>query len=203
MWKKLEIESKEVIDSYTKNRFHTCDFAFSNLFLWSRGEVIEYQEIENVLCLRGHYNDEIYYFMPIPKEETEENMEAMKRRIDSILETGNILCYVPEDWMETLKEEYELEEVRDSFDYVYQVEDLALLKGRRFAKKKNHISKFKRTYPDFQFEEITKENLEEVKSFQNQWCFCRECEKEEVLRNENMGIMSLLDHFERLRSEER
>ena len=82
--------------------------------------------------------------------------------------------------------------------YTFLVEDLAFLKGRRFAKKKNHISKFKRTYPDFSFEEITTENLEAVKAFQSQWCFCRECEKEEVLRNENMGIMSLLDHFKTL-----
>lgn len=198
MWKKLEIESKEVIDAYTKHRFHICDFVFSNLFLWSRGETIEYQEMENVLCLRGYYNDRIYYFMPIPKEETEENIAAMKRRIESILEEKAPICYIPEYWWERLKEEYILEEARDSFDYVYQVEDLAFLKGRRFAKKKNHISKFKRNYPDFSFEEITQENLEEVKKFQSQWCFCRECEKEEVLRNENIGILSLLDHFETL-----
>lgn len=198
MWKKLEIESKEVIDRYTKHRFQICDFAFTNLFLWSRGEVIEYEEEEDVLCLRGHYNDQIYYFMPVPKEETEENIRAMKRRMDAILEEGASISYVPEYWVEKLQDDYVLEEIRDSFDYVYQVEDLAFLKGRRFAKKKNHISKFKRTYPDFSFEEITTENLEAVKAFQSQWCFCRECEKEEVLRNENMGIMSLLDHFETL-----
>src|SRR3712207_9517623 len=95
--------------------------------------------------------------MPIPKEETEENIVAMKRRIDSILEEKSPICYIPEYWMEKLEEEYVFEEVRDSFDYIYQVEDLAFLKGRRFAKKKNHISKFKRSYPDFTFEEITRE----------------------------------------------
>lgn len=198
MWKKLEIESKGVIDAYTKHRFHICDFAFTNLFLWSRGETIEYREIEDVLCLRGYYNDRIYYFMPIPKEETEGNIAAMKRQMDSMLEEGAPICYVSDYWMEVLKDDYVFEEVRDSFDYVYRVEDLAFLKGRKFAKKKNHISKFKRTYPDFRFEEITVANLEEVKKFQSQWCFCRECEKEEVLRNENIGIMSLLDHFETL-----
>lgn len=198
MWQKIEIESKETIDLYTKNRFDICDFSFVNLFLWSRGEQLEYKVENNVLVIRGYYNGEVYYFMPIPKEETEENLAAMKHEMDSILEEKAPLGYFTEYWVERLKNEYVFEEERDSFDYVYQVEDLAFLKGRKYAKKKNRISQFKRKYEEFSLEEITEKNLEEVKEFQRQWCFCRECEKQEVLRNENMGIVDLLDSFHEL-----
>lgn len=198
MWQKIEIDSKEVIDLYTKNRFNICDFSFTNLFLWSRGEGLEYKIENNVLVIRGYYEGKTYYFMPVPKEETEENIAAMKQEIDNILEEKVFLGYFSEYWMNRLQEDYQFVEDRDSFDYVYSVEDLAFLKGRKYAKKKNRISQFKRKYLDFSFEEITEKNLEEVKEFQRQWCFCRECEKEEVLRNENMGIEALLEHFQEL-----
>lgn len=198
MWQKIEVESKEVIDRYTKNRFDICDFSFTNLFLWSRGEALEFKIENNVLVIRGYYQGDRYYFMPIPQQETEENIAAMKQEIDKILEEKAPLGYFTEYWANVLGGDYHFSEERDSFDYVYSVEDLAFLKGRKYAKKKNRISQFKRRYPDFSFEEITEENLEEVKEFQRQWCYCRECEKEEVLRNENRGIVALLEYFKEL-----
>lgn len=39
---------------------------------------------------------------------------------------------------------------RDADDYVYAIEDLASLKGRKYQKKRNHVNKFKQLYPDYQ-----------------------------------------------------
>jgi len=37
---------------------------------------------------------------------------------------------------------------RDNFDYIYAIEDLADLKGRKFQKKRNHLNKFRKEHPD-------------------------------------------------------
>ena len=37
---------------------------------------------------------------------------------------------------------------RDSYDYVYAVDDLADLKGRKFQKKRNHLNRFRQEHPE-------------------------------------------------------
>ena len=85
MWQKLTIESKNSIEEYTKNRFEICDLSFSNLLLWSIGENTEYEIENDVLTMRSVYMGEVYYYMPIPKNDTPENIEKMKEKIREIL----------------------------------------------------------------------------------------------------------------------
>jgi len=40
---------------------------------------------------------------------------------------------------------------RDSFDYVYNIDDLADLKGRKFQKKRNHLHRFEDAHPNAEF----------------------------------------------------
>ncbi|MFR8874738.1 MAG: phosphatidylglycerol lysyltransferase domain-containing protein [Oscillospiraceae bacterium] len=58
---------------------------------------------------------------------------------------------------------------RGTFDYIYSSEELQNLPGKKFQKKRNHVSRFLREHPDFVFEPITPENLEEVRAFNNAW----------------------------------
>jgi hypothetical protein len=39
---------------------------------------------------------------------------------------------------------------RDSFDYIYSIDDLADLKGRKFQKKRNHLNRFRENHPTCQ-----------------------------------------------------
>jgi hypothetical protein len=57
-------------------------------------------------------------------------------------------------------------------DYLYRVEDLAELKGNRFAKKRNLIKQFQRAYaPDrLVFESITAANTRHCVAFLEEWC---------------------------------
>ena len=46
---------------------------------------------------------------------------------------------------------------RDYADYIYLRSDLATLKGKKFQSKRNHINKFRNTYPDYKYSPITKD----------------------------------------------
>ena len=119
MWKKLTVESKSSIDEYTKNRFEICDLSFSNLLLWSIGENTEYEIENDVLTIRSIYMGELYYYMPIPKKDTPENIEKMKEKIREILKENVAIHYFTEYWYEKLKDDFNLQEKRDYEDYIY------------------------------------------------------------------------------------
>lgn len=50
-------------------------------------------------------------------------------------------------------------------DYVYNAEDLINLSGRKYHGQKNHINFFKKTFSNYHFEEITLDNIKEVRAF--------------------------------------
>ena len=198
MQSKLTIESKDSIEEYTKNRYEICDLSFTNLFLWSFGENTEYEIENNVLTIRSFYKGKEYYFMPLPKEETTENIEEMKRKINKLIDKKVPIHYFNEYWYEKLKDDFPcLKEKRDYEDYIYSFESLSTLKGRHYSKKKNRVANFKRNY-DFVYESITKENIHEVIKFQKKWFNLYSDSNEEILRNENTGILEILNNWDKL-----
>ncbi|MEG0069673.1 MAG: phosphatidylglycerol lysyltransferase domain-containing protein [Cetobacterium sp.] len=191
-WKKLELEDREIIQNYLDGKFETSDLNFGNIFLWSISENIEYKLKSNILYIRGNYEGNNYYFCPVSKEDKKEDII---NAIKEIKDENKEIVFIPEKYAEFLKDEFELIEKRDSFDYIYLQEDLAELKGRKFSSKKNKINKFVRSY-DYTYEKISKENIEEVRAFQNEWIKNRM--QDRIIISENMGIQSLLDNYEML-----
>ena len=194
-WKNLTIDDKEIIDEFTKGKFITCDYNFTNLYLWSQGEKATYAIENNVLVVRGLYEGKYYYFMPVPR--SLEYLDNAKEIIRNLLNEKAQIILVPEKWKNYLEDSFVLEERRDSFDYVYSLESLAYLKGRKYSKKKNRVNNFMKTY-DYTYEKITSENIKEVLEFQGDWCHDKSCEIIPVLRNEDLGIHNILNHFDRL-----
>ncbi|MGL4425788.1 MAG: DUF2156 domain-containing protein [Cetobacterium sp.] len=191
-WKKLTLESKSSIDEFLKNSFETSDLNFTNFYLWSFSENIEYSINDNILNIRGYYGGVEYYFAPICKEFNEEDIVL---NIKKIKDLNGKFVFIPEQYNYFLKNKFNLEEERDSFDYIYLQEDLAFLKGRKFSSKKNKINKFFKTYA-FEYEKISNSNIEEVRDFQRKWSENRK--HDEIILSETMGIEELLNNYEKL-----
>lgn len=196
-WKNLEIQDKKIIDEYTKKRFNTCDYNFTNQILWSIGEKTQYKIKDGVLIIKGIYENEEYYYMPIPKDESSINLSEWKMVIKKIIESGKKIILVPEYWKNLLEKEFILEERRESFDYIYNSQDLRTLKGRKYSKKKNRINNFNKLY-NYVYERIGKNNIAEVIEFQENWCQTRGCYSTPILNNENLGIMNILHNYDNL-----
>ena len=58
---------------------------------------------------------------------------------------------------------------RGDSDYIYSAESLASLSGNNYRKKRNHISKFNRTYANFELRAITRENAAEALEIEKFW----------------------------------
>ena len=56
-------------------------------------------------------------------------------------------------------------------DYIYLRSELASLSGKAFHKKKNHFSKFVRTYPEYRFEQIGAANWQDAVLVEDMWYY--------------------------------
>ena len=54
---------------------------------------------------------------------------------------------------------------RDWADYLYNIDDLVYLKGKKFSGQRNHINKFNKVYPDYTFKLIEPSDLPRIKGF--------------------------------------
>ncbi len=87
---------------------------------------------------------------------------------------------------------------RDSADYVYETEKLTTLAGKKLHGKRNHINKFKENYPNWVYEPVTGENVEECFQMALKWRKEAECEQDEEKRAEMCVTLNALRLLEEL-----
>ena len=60
-------------------------------------------------------------------------------------------------------------ENRGDSDYIYSAESLATLAGNQYKKKRNHVSRFSRTYSDYEIRPLTAENFVDALEVEKKW----------------------------------
>ena len=180
-FKPLTLQDKDLFNSYLKPyTFLTCEYSFTNLYIWRKGCGIEYAMYKDVIIIRRLDIDNSYnFFQPIGYEKKD-----LKEIIDVLIvysQENNfnfIFKNVERPFMEELKTLYEddfiIEEDRDNFDYIYESEKLILLPGKNYHNKKNHYNSFIKNY-DFYTEPLSLENLEECITASKEWCHKNDC----------------------------
>ncbi|MGA1872784.1 MAG: DUF2156 domain-containing protein [Thermoplasmatota archaeon] len=99
-------------------------------------------------------------------------------------------------WMKEEFPEFKYEGHRDYYEYVYLSSDLADLPGKDYLKVRNYLNKFRKSN-DHTVENITRENIGEVKEFLIRWCERRGCQEDAFLLQERQtNFHALNDMFE-------
>ncbi len=169
---------------------------------------------------------------------------ALARIVDDARESGRPLefCLVDEPRAQILREYFNtnsfvetdgvfgkecaepllrFEENRGDSDYIYSAESLATLAGNQYKKKRNHISRFNRSYLDYEIRALTSENFADALAVEKSWlnietlgessdtdcectCECREAawaersEDEKSRLSEYCAIREAIEHFDEL-----
>lgn len=189
--KRPELEDKALIDQYFRAcNSRSCEDTFANLYLWSRHYKIKYAFLEGMLIFQqtegGRYTS-------FPKGE-QTNLKKVLDALISWYEEHDLefhLMNVTPQQFEILEQLYpgrfSIEYDRDVADYVYEVEKLINLSGKKYHGKKNHINKFKKTYTNWSYESLTKENAEECFQMALKWRNANGCD-ENVEKNAEMCV---------------
>jgi hypothetical protein len=97
---------------------------------------------------------------------------------------------------------FEIRNSRDSFDYVYDINALADLRGRKLQKKRNHFNRFQTLYPDYRVEPLTACNLPRVQHMVNDWYVSRrKSDPEGDYMLESLAMARAFRHFDGLKME--
>ncbi len=127
-----------------------CDFNFNNLFVWGRVLGAGWRPYRQWILLYNAATGNLAMPLgPWPEvSDLVELAEEMKRAGGS----GRI-ALVPEEFVQKhpeLSDRFEVTDDPDNADYVYRSDHLAELRGNLLAKKRNLVSQFLRSYPDYQ-----------------------------------------------------
>lgn len=150
-----------------------CEYSFTNLFLWGRQEIAF---LHGCVALFSHFYGRSVYPYPIGSGDKRAVLEeilldAKERGIPCRL-TG--LTEADREELESwFPGQFHLRASRDGFDYVYAIDDLADLKGRKFQKKRNHTNRFRAEHPDYQVVPLTVCNLAMARHMVNDWYITR------------------------------
>ena len=146
-----------------------CEYSFANLYLWGRQKAAV---IEGQLALFSQFNRKTVYPFPAGEGDVKPVLEAIIR--DS--QERGIPCRITgldsqdiEDMEKMFPGQFRFHCDRDSYDYVYAIDDLADLKGRKSQRKRNHYNRFREAFPHYTIEPITGENLPRVKQMLDDW----------------------------------
>lgn len=179
-FKRPELEDKPVIDSYfaqAPNR--SCEQTFANVYLWSRHYHVKYAVIEDALVFTYEGSNLAFSYPAGTKEAVKRALDHLIRYSEEQGGTLRLYCVMEEDFAQLeawYPGMFTIEYDRDIADYVYESEKLATLAGKKLHGKRNHINKFKSVYPDWNYEDLTDENVEECFQMALKWRNQNGCE---------------------------
>ena len=169
-FKPIKIEEKEKYQNYLfDNTERGCEYSFTNLFLWGRQNAAI---VDDHIVLFSQFNRRSIYPYPVGIGDKKSVLDAI---IADARERG-ISCRITglnAEQQQTLETLYpgmfRFHCDRDSFDYVYAIDDLADLPGRKYQKKRNHCNRFRTDYPDYTVCPLDKTNLPLVQKLADSW----------------------------------
>lgn len=182
-FKAVKLEDIELLKKYLqKDRHQSCDYSAANLILWSEVNKIQFAIVEEMLVIQFQHDQQVHFGVPLGDGD-------LKKAIDSIIDyckEQNIpfrMNLIEKDMVRKLEDfypdQFSFIPQRDHFDYVYLREELQNLTGKKYHGKKNHINKFRKNYPDWNYEKITNENTKECIDMVKKWCVENQCCEDE------------------------
>ena len=172
-FKQIELSDKVWIDPLLqRSNYRGAEYCFTNLFVWSSIYQTRVSRADHFLLIRTGSIERPLDIFPAGTGD-------VKSLIDSLLDHAvqeqrefRMLCVGVEQaglLQQLYPDLFETTPARNSWDYIYKVEDLSALKGKRYQSKRNHISRFIEL-PHWRYEPITGRNTAECIEMNKTWC---------------------------------
>ena len=203
VWNEPQLKDRDWISRCVKESgYMGSDASFANIYLLKskyKTKVSFYKDFL-IRYYEGHGNRQGYTF-PLGYGKTEKALEAIKQ--DAADNNRKLeFCFITEEQKAALNAFYGdiFEYSRDDgdSDYIYGQQELASLSGRIYHKKKNHVSKFKRTYEDMQYRQIGDANIEDAVVIEDRWYKEHLQDNDSSAQFEYQAIKEALLHFNEL-----
>ena len=144
--KPVTLSDKPLFDSFFSGyNGMNSEFTFTNMFMWQKSYNIRYALLDNKLCVfskHGHGAETVNF--PLGSGDIKSAVTQLLNYFDKMGQPPLIRLYKPEekDLLDRLfPNTFVYTEDRNSYDYVYKIQDLIDLPGNRYHAKRNHINR--------------------------------------------------------------
>lgn len=201
-FRKVELSDRDTILGYFRHgMYRSCERTFANIYLWARFYQLVWAEVEGTAVFRAEFAGKTSYTYPAGpgdhktallaiQNECKEKGQPFRLHGVSQREFDELEQYFPDTYQVTWD--------RDAEDYVYETEKLIRLSGKKYHGKKNHINQFKAAFPDWSYESITDENVEECFQMALRWREFNGCETDPEKNKEMCVALNSLRLFHEL-----
>ena len=170
---KITLNDKPRADAVLLNAENqSCEYAFGNLFIWSSVYQSKISLCDDMLIVSYQTPEGACYSCPQGGGDFEKKVEELfvyARQNGHRLRINDCSEQEIEKLERLFPNRFAFSHDDGYSDYVYTAESLANLAGRKFHDKRNHISIFERSNPNWSFEEITQKNIGQCAEMNERW----------------------------------
>jgi hypothetical protein len=194
------LEDREFLEAaFRRAAYRLCEYSYATQFCWRSWNESRWAQADGWILVRYREHGQDRFLCPIG---TGDPAEAMLACFDRLAALGSEprVDFVPDQVRERLARDgrFRFDPDPANHDYVYRRSDLADLPGKKYARKRNHVSRFLRN-PSWSFDRVGVAEVPECLAFLDDWCRGHGCEEDPRLEYEVEALRVCLEHQEALR----
>ena len=199
----IKITDREQFDPILQTFGHRgCEYNFVNLYAWGRQQAAM---VEGNFCLFSQFSGQSVYPFPVGQNDPKPTIDALMADARERGIAFRITSLSREDCeylQNTYPNMFHYHVVRSYFDYIYDINDLADLKGKKFQKKRNHANRFHQQNPQATTLPLSQETLPLIWQVFDAWYAGRQAnDPHSDVYMERVAAKKALDHWQELELE--
>ncbi len=196
-FQKVNLEQIPLLKTFfLRNKSRLCDRSLGGAVMWRESFGTFYAVVDDILFFRSEISPGNWAYTA-PLGDLKKGVQLL---LDHCKEAGEelVFCSVSEGEKEeilSLLPDFDAIETRDWFDYLYFAENLETMAGKKLSGQRNHRNFFLKNHSDWQFEKITKENVDEVSAYFDK--YLAEIQKDSsYFQDEEKAVREVLSHLD-------
>ncbi|MDR1130823.1 MAG: GNAT family N-acetyltransferase [Oscillospiraceae bacterium] len=179
---------------YKDCSYGLCEYAVGTKLMWRPVLHPAWTEAGGCLIVKNEMDGRVLFDYPVPG--LEGNEETALREIESYcIKRGVplVISVVPDAKAPVLLARYpyvKVSNIRTWRDYIYNAEDLQNFTGRRYNGQRNHVRKFRKSYPAAAFRPLTEADFPAIEAFWTR--FEEEFEKDDFKAERELALAKKL-----------
>ncbi len=205
-FQKPQLTDKPWVDELLRRADHRgCEYNFTNLFVWSDAYDQRIARVGDFLVTHLCGALGCSYIYPAGSGDIAPVLTALEQDAAERGVPFRLVCLTQPQIQELdglFPGRFTFEADRDGFDYLYDIDRLADLGGKKLHAKRNHINRFIENNPSWVYEDITPETLPECLEMDKEWyrrSMIREgLAEERDLGDEGRALRQAMEHYHSL-----
>ncbi len=196
VFRPFEVGDWDFLDgAFRSAAYRLCEYSYATQFCWRTWNESRWALRDGWVLVRYREHGQDRFLCPIGTGDPGDLIEACFERLAALGSEPRV-DFVPDSVKARLEGDprFRFDPDASNDDYVYLRSDLADLPGKKYARKRNHVSRFLRNAA-WSFQRVAPADIPECLVFLDDWCRSHGCEEDPRLEYEVEAVRTCLDHM--------